>query len=119
MKRHITCIALAACFSLLAVVDQAQNAQLVSHMQFAELQQGVDSELAALKARLVSLEEGDTAALQKDAGCCCCDCWCNPCCGWIGSAELVFLRPHDSEPNSATSGELQTASRWMFGSMDD
>ena len=107
-----------ALVSLAATAAFAQNAQLVSHMQFAELQQDVDGELAELKARLVSLEKGDMGALQKGADCCCCDCWCNPCCGWVGSAELVFLRPHDSYSDSATSGEFQSASRWMVGSMD-
>ena len=111
-----------ATVSLLAVVAQAQNVQLVSHMQFAELQQDVDfanSELTELKARLASMEKGDTAVLQKGGDCCCCNCWCNPCCGWTGSVELLFLRPHDSEPDSVTSSELQTGSRTTVGYMDD
>ncbi|MCH2130283.1 MAG: hypothetical protein MK179_14150 [Pirellulaceae bacterium] len=52
-----------------------------------------------------------------DDGCCAtCDAGC--CKTWVGGSELVFLRPHTSEPYYG-SGELQTASRWTLGRMNN
>ena len=119
MKTAYARTLLGALACLVATAASAQHAQLVSHMQFAELQQDFDAELGQLKARLASLEEGDMAVLQKDAGCCCCDCWCNPCCGWTGSAEIVFLRPHDSLPDTISGTDLQTGTRITLAHMND
>jgi len=124
MKVTMTKVLLGALAMFVAGAAQAQNVQLVSHTMFAELEQEVaytNSELSELKARLASLEEGDMAPLQKGGkgAVNCCDCWCNPCPGWTGSAEILLLRPHDSEPDSTTSNQYQTGSRFTVGYIDN
>src|SRR5690606_8421893 len=39
--------------------------------------------------------------------------------GLIGSAEILFLRAYDSEPDSSTSSKHETAGRFELGHMND
>ncbi len=125
MKFAFTKLMLGAAVMLVATCSYAQEQfQFASHTMFAQLEQEVqhtNGELSEIKARLASLESGDMAMMQKPAygGDCCCDCWCNPCCGWTGSAEVVWLRAHDSEPDSPSGTRLEHGSRFTLAHMDD
>ena len=50
---------------------------------------------------------------------CCASCDAGRCRTWVGGSELVFLRPHASEPYDSSSGELQAGSRWTLGRMNN
>lgn len=122
MKMNLTKLVLSTCALLVATVAYGQNTQLVSHTMFAQLEQELsytNTELSDVKARLASLEDGEVAPAVQKGGDCCCDCWCNPCCGWIGSAEILFLRPHDNYADSTSSNRYETGSRYMIGHMDE
>lgn len=75
---------------------------------FASQQREIDE----LRAQLISLETGEV--YKGD------DSWCNPCAGILFSAEVIWLRPQDSLPDSPTGGTLyQTGSRFTLGYLND
>ncbi|MDH3717933.1 MAG: hypothetical protein OES79_07405 [Planctomycetota bacterium] len=111
----------------------AANSQFASYATVASMSQ----QTAEPEARLASFEKGgcDTGCGAAascgcdggggcgggDCGCgdSCWDWWTNPCRGLTGSAEVVWLRPQATDPNTNLGTEYHHGSRWTVGYLNE
>jgi len=64
-----------------------------------------------------SVTADDDAGQAWDNGCAV-SCYVNPCGRIIGQADVIWLRPQDSQPDSSSSTSAEAAQRYMVGYMN-
>jgi hypothetical protein len=118
------------------LVAQPASAQTDSVVHFTSHEaSALREQISDLEARLAAFEVsgpqvGEVAQKNGcqsgkcESSCGCGGCWCSPCAGWVGSAELLMLKLHTTDAPNSTDGDEQqdafyTGSRYMLGYMND